>query len=306
MKKYIVWLILCLSVVGHAEHDAMTTTEAVSLGVVQGITEYLPVSSTGHLILFDELYSAKDGLSCDNYSVITDRVTKSAKDAYFVVIQFGSILAVLLLYRQRCYSIVTGVFGRSRCGRSLCCNLLLSFFPSAVVGLCVDGWLQSRLYNKYAIACALFVGAIMMLLAERHYSRNSRKRKQMTSISTMTPYKSITIGLLQCLALIPGMSRSMTTILGGYCVGLKRTDAAEYSFLLGLVTLSAATVYKLIFNFSDLFAVINVSQFFIGIIVAFVFSVIAIRFLIRFLSKNGMSLFAYYRVVLAVIILLFL
>ena len=306
MKKYIIGLILCLSVICHAEHSTMTTTEAVSLGIIQGVTEYLPVSSTGHLILFDELYSAKDGSSYDNSTIVTDNVTKSAKDAYFVVIQFGSILAVLLLYHQRCYSIVSGIFGRNRHGRSLCYNLLLSFFPSAVVGLCVDGWLQSRLYNKYAIACALFVGAIMMLLAEKYYSRSTRNRMQMTRISTMTPYKSITIGMLQCLALIPGMSRSMTTILGGYYVGLKRTDAAEYSFLLGLITLSAATIYKLIFNFNDLFAVINVLQFFIGIIVAFIFSIIAIRFLIRFLSKNGMSIFAYYRVVLAVIILSFL
>lgn len=288
-----------MSVVVHAEQGALTVRNAVSLGIVQGVTEYLPVSSTGHLILFDQLCCQQE----DNIDDIPNDVVKSAKDAYFVIIQFGSILAVLLLYHRRCCSLIAGVFGNDRHGRSLCYNLLLSFLPSAIVGICVDGWLQARLYNKYAIACALFVGAIMMIFAERHYVRQNKKRICGTVISTMTPYKSIVIGMLQCLALVPGMSRSMTTMVGGYYVGLKRTEAAEYSFLLGLITLSAATFYKLIHNFHDLFAAINMSQFLIGVVAAFVASVIAIRFLIKFLSSNGMSLFAYYRIVLAIIIL---
>ena len=276
-----------------ATSNAISQEDAGWLGVTQGLTEYLPISSTAHLILVDDFMSQKNEI---------DENVQSAKNSYFAIIQVGSVLAVILLYWRRMTSILHGFLDKDDNGRRLGINLMISFLPSVIVGLMLDGWLQKKLYNKTAIAISLIVGALIMCIVEWKFSNNHNISKAHKTIDKLTICDAIKIGIWQCLALIPGMSRSMTTIAGGYTCNLKREQSAEYSFLLGAITLAAACVYKLAKDFDTIFCCFSTSTFLVGISIAFIASIIAIRLMIPFISRHGLLPFAIYRIVLGGII----
>ena len=299
-----------------AESDGMTYLDAVVLGVVEGITEYLPISSTGHLVLTNAL------LGLDSEQPLTDDAgqplvladgaaltRKAAADAYVIVIQFGAIVAVVLLYFGRIVEILRGLMGRHQPGRLLARNLIMAFLPAVFLGLLLDDWIESRLFAPLPIAIALAAGSVLMLAVERW-----RKRRDVAAggviadvdLHQLSVRQSLLVGLLQCVAMWPGTSRSMMTIVGGYVVGLRPARAAEFSFLLGLITLSAAAAYKALSSREALMLASDLGPSLLGIVVAFVFAALAVKWLVAWLTRHGLALFAWYRMVLAALVVVFL
>ncbi|MDR2778976.1 MAG: undecaprenyl-diphosphate phosphatase [Puniceicoccales bacterium] len=280
--------------------DIFTTKESIIFGITQGMTEFLPISSTGHLILVDQFLLQHEPSSSDDTSSLTT-LKIQAKNAYFVIIQFGSMLAVLFLYKRRFVDMFLSLLGHNYHGRNLIFNLITSFLPAAIIGPFIGGWLQKTLYHSFPVAIALIIGGVIMIRIEKSYSK--KRAKSYGKIDNLTFAKSFSIGLWQCLAFVPGTSRSMATIVGGYQCGLRRSEAAEYSFLLGFVTLSAATIYEFIKGFNAIFLYFSVRTFLLGIFTACLSSMVAIKFLISFIARNGMVSFGWYRIVLAILVL---
>ncbi|MDR2432457.1 MAG: undecaprenyl-diphosphate phosphatase [Puniceicoccales bacterium] len=300
MKKFLlVFTIAIASLTNSHGEDIFTTKESIILGITQGATEFLPISSTGHLILVDRFLLDHGNLPSED---IGDSKTlrTQAKNAYFVIIQIGSMLAVLFLYKRRFVDMFLGLFGHNYHGRNLIFNLMASFLPAAIIGPFIGGWLKI-LYHAFSVAIALIIGGIIMIHIEKSYRR--RWMKGYGRIDNLTFAKSFFIGLWQCLAFIPGTSRSMATIIGGYQCGLRRSEAAEYSFLLGFITLSAATMYEFVKDFDVIFLHFSPKIFLLGISVACLSSILAIKFLISFIVRNGMMIFAWYRIILAIFVL---
>jgi|MDTC01.3.fsa_nt_gb undecaprenyl-diphosphatase len=271
--------------------------EAVIYGLVEGVTEFLPVSSTGHLIL------TKEWMAADS-----DSDANIALNAYLIVIQAGAILAVGMLYRRDVWAIVLGVFGLDPRGRVLGRNLLLAFLPAAALGPFLDDFIEKSLLHPLPVAVALAVGALLMFWAER--MRAKRERGDATGstlgLREIQPRSALFIGVLQCVAMCPGTSRSMMTIVGGYLVGLRPAKAAEFSFLLGLVTLTAAAGYKVLTKGDVMAANLELGPIFAGCLVAGISAALAVRWLVGYLSRRGLGLFAWYRLVLAALVLIFL
>jgi len=300
----------------------LSYSDAVVLGLVEGITEYLPISSTGHLILTNRLLGLdgdrpmrdRDG----NEIQVVDEpgglprpyTIGEAAYAYVIVIQAGAIAAVIILYWRSILDILLGCLGRSVPGRRLARNLITAFLPAAVIGLLLDDWIESKLgENITAVAGALIVGAVVMLLVERW--RKGRQGgaiapEQGPALHELTVRQSLTIGFIQCFAMWPGTSRSMATIVGGYLMGLSPKRAAEFSFLLGLITLSAASGYKFLGDGRDMLAALNFGPVLLGCVVAFVSAALAVHWLVGYLSRHGLALFAWYRIALAIAVLIFL
>lgn len=296
-----------------AEPQQLDWTDAVILGLVEGITEYLPISSTGHLILTNAL------LGLDSTDPILDEYSqplkntkgetitlKAAADAYAIVIQGGAILAVLVLYWSRIWQVILGVLGLSPTGRLLARNLVVAFIPAAVLGLLLDDWIESALFAPLPIAVALVLGGFLMLVIERWRKRQGGDDTYEIELHTLGIKQCLFIGLMQCVAMWPGTSRSMMTIVAGYLSGLNPAKAAEFSFLLGLITLTAAAGYKAISSGSELFLAIEPGPMLLGILVAFVSAALAVKWLVGYLSKHGLALFAWYRFGLAALVIFFL
>ncbi|MDR2628482.1 MAG: undecaprenyl-diphosphate phosphatase [Puniceicoccales bacterium] len=300
MKKFLLVLTFAMAFLTNSYgENIFTTKEAIILGITQGTTEFLPISSTGHLILVDRFLLSHESSPLGGAD--DSKASKvRAKNAYFVIIQFGSILAVLFLYRRRFTDMFLGLFGHNYHGRNLMFNLIASFLPAAMVGPFISGWLKT-LYHALPVAIALIIGGIIMIRVEKSYRK--RWMRGYGRIDNLTFAKSFFIGLWQCLAFIPGTSRSMATIVGGYQCGLRRLEAAEYSFLLGFVTLSAATLYEFVKYFDVIFLYFSAKTFLLGISVACLSSMVAIKFLISFIARNGMMIFAWYRIILAILVL---
>jgi undecaprenyl-diphosphatase len=325
-------LLLCLAFLApaHAEvvpsvseegPKSLSYTDSVILGLVEGITEYLPISSTGHLILTNAVLGL-DGdtpvIDADGGTIlVTDDATGlqrpytigEAAYAYVIVIQAGAIAAVVFLYWKTILDIILGCFGKSSTGRKLALNLIAAFLPAAVIGLLLDDWIESTLGdNIHAVAGALIVGAIVMLIVERW----RKKRNSGTVIDDgpelyeLSVKQSVFIGFIQCLAMWPGTSRSMSTIVGGYLVGLSPRRAAEFSFLLGLITLTAASGYKFVTDGQRMLAALEIGPVIVGCLVAFVSAMLAVKWLVSFLSNHGLAPFAWYRIALAIAVFAFL
>ena len=289
----------------------LTTRDAIILGLVEGITEYLPVSSTGHLIVATHFLGLESETTLTGhngeplwyrkpsakYPAGVPLTTKLAADTYTVVIQFGAIAAVALLYWRQILSMINGLLGRDPDGLRLFKNLIVAFIPAAVLGLALHGWIDAHLFSMGTVIAAQVVGAFIILWAESY--RRRRAAAAATIAETLTTRQALNIGLLQCGALWPGMSRSMTTIVGGYFAGLDPRRAAEFSFLLGFVTLTAATIFKSYQSGAAMIQVFGWSHVLLGCVVATVSAAIAVRFLVAWLSRHGMSAFAYYRLVFA-------
>lgn len=275
---------------------------AVILGLVEGITEYLPVSSTGHLIIAAAL------LGLDKPE------TKSATDAFLIIVQGGAILAVLGLYRTRVLQMIRGVLGRDPAGFRLAVNLLIAFLPAAVIGLLLEEHIERLLFGPGPVVLALALGGVYMIGLEAwRQGKFSRVRSSHAEIGIdeLTPGRALLIGLMQCFAMWPGTSRSMMTITAGYIVRLRPAAAAEFSFLLGLPTLGGACAYKLYKDFANdgvdghvsVFKTLGVAPVLLGIAVATVSAAVAIKWLVGFLNRHGLAPFGWYRLILAAALL---
>lgn len=292
----------------------LKVSDAIILGVVEGVTEYLPVSSTGHLIVAchflhldaDQKLNGPDGQPLwykkpsAKHPEGEPLTVKLAADSYTVVIQFGAIAAVALLYWRQILSMINGLLGRDPAGLRLLICLLVAFLPAAVIGFAIHDFIDNHLFSVGVVIAAQAVGAFLILWAEGYRKRLAAQPKPV--VETVSPRQALNIGLLQCVALWPGMSRSMMTIIGGYFVGLDPKRAAEFSFLLGFVTLTAATVYKSYQSGTAMIQVFGLSHVLLGCVVATVAAALAVRFLVGWLSKHGMAAFAYYRLAFALVL----
>ncbi|MFN5958649.1 MAG: undecaprenyl-diphosphate phosphatase [Planctomyces sp.] len=283
--------------------------QAAVLGLVEGITEYLPVSSTGHLIIASDLM--KLGQTPESARAI---------DSFNIVIQGGAILAVAGLYFPRFVAMLAGLIGKNAAGLRLFINLIIAFMPAAIVGLLVHDWIEERLMSTGPVAAALIVGGVFMIVVDRMVI-GPRRRAQAQGVADasvigmeldqLRPAQALGIGLMQLFALVPGTSRSMMTIVGGVMVGLRPAAAAEFSFLLGMPTLLAATMlalFKDLKHASDtggqnLFQVLGVLPVVVGIVVAAVSPAIAVKWLVGFLNRHGLMPFGVYRIVIGAVLI---
>jgi undecaprenyl-diphosphatase len=264
----------------------MELWQALILGLVEGLTEYLPVSSTGHLLIVQRLLGIGE---------------TPAANAYAIVIQAGAIVAVLGLYRSRVREICLGVLGKHPAGRGLFTALLVAFLPAAVIGFLLDKPIERILFGPWPVVVAWALGGILLLVVGRRLVGRGG-----LSLEELPPRLSVWIGLAQCAALWPGVSRSMATILGGVAVGLSLGAAVEFSFLLGLITLGAATAYKLLSAGKLLLAAYGLLPLLLGFGAAWISATLAVRWLVAWLSGHGLGIFGWWRLLAAGLVTLWL
>jgi undecaprenyl-diphosphatase len=270
----------------------LSLTDALVLGVVEGVTEYLPVSSTGHLVVTARL------LGLD-----TEGAPGDALDSYIIVIQVGAIAAVLALYRRRISQMLAGIAGRDETGRRLLVALALAFLPAAVIALGLQSFISDSLLEPGPVAAAWLVGGVGLVM----FGRQLRERGRFGwALDRITARQATLIGFAQALAVWPGVSRSLVTIVGGVLVGLTLSAAVEFSFLLGLVTLSAATGYELVTNGSTIVDQLGGTSTVVGIVAAFVSAMAAVKFLVEYLNRHDLRLFGWYRIGVGVVTLVLL
>lgn len=279
--------------IAQAATSVMSLGQAAMLGLIEGVTEYLPVSSTGHLILAD----AWLGLRSSNLT--PEQLDAIA--AFEIVIQSGAIVAVLYVYLAHVRKMFAGLLGKDEQGRKLLVNVIAAFIPAAVIGLLIHKLIKQYLQQEWPTVIALAVGGVAMILFERSKMAKDRRHHGLT-IESMTIRKSVAVGLMQCVAMWPGTSRSMMTILGGELVGLSPVAAAEFSFLLGLPTLLAATVFKALKEGRVLITHIGIDAMSVGLAVAAISAFICVKGLLVWLSRHGLAPFGWYRIVLAAVV----
>jgi len=261
--------------------DFILLLKAAILGVVEGATEFLPISSTGHLILAGDLLNF---------------MTHEKRNVFDIAIQLGAILAVVWEYRTRFVSTFAGI-GRDPVANRLIINLAIAFMPLAVLGLAFGDTIKTYLFKPIPVATAFIVGAFIILWAE--------KRQHTVTIDTVDdirPLDALKLGFAQAVALIPGMSRSGSTIIGGLFFGLSRKAAAEFSFFLAVPTLGAASVYSM-YKDRALLNIEDIGVWVTGFIFAFFSAMIAVRALIRYVSHHDFTIFAWYRIAFGVIVI---
>jgi undecaprenyl-diphosphatase len=250
------------------------------LGLVEGATEFIPVSSTGHLIVVS------------SWLGLVDERAKT----FDIFIQLGAILAILWLYRARLSQFIVQA-RRDDASRRFLVNLLIAFLPAAVAGFLAHEWIKSRLFNPSVVATALVVGGILILLIERWAPRST-----INDVSEITARSALGIGLAQVLSLIPGTSRSGATILGGYALGLSRTAATEFSFFLAIPVMLAATIYDLLKSWSVLSSA-DIPMFTVGFVVSFVSALVVVKAFLTYVSRHSFGVFAWYRIIFGLLLL---
>ena len=257
----------------------MELWQALILGLVEGLTEYLPVSSTGHLLVVQRLLGIE---------------SSEASNAYAIVIQAGAIAAVLGLYRQRVVSMARGLVGRDEVGARILRALVIGFVPAAIAGLTVEDLVEEHLFGPWPIVAAWFVGGVLLLVIAPRI-----RQREGASLASITWRVALIVGLAQCAALWPGTSRSLATILGGLAAGLSLVAAVEFSFLLGLVTLTAATAYKSLSSGEAMLEAYGLTEIFAGFAVAWLSAVIAVRWMVAHLQSRGLAIFGWWRIAAA-------
>ncbi|MGO8996761.1 MAG: undecaprenyl-diphosphate phosphatase [Polyangiaceae bacterium] len=262
----------------------MSPLIAILLGIVEGLTEYLPVSSTGHLILAGKALGASG----------------AGLDSFDVVIQLGAVLAVVVEYRVLLRERVAGLFSGRPESKSLFLALAIGFLPAAVFGLLFRKAIKAHLFGPVPVAAALVVGGVVMIVVER--VRAQRKVTGLDGLENVTPARALIIGLGQCISMWPGSSRSMCTIVAGQLSGLSTATAAEFSFLLALPTLGAATLYEGFKARHELASGIGAPSIAIGLVVSFFVAWGVIAMFIRYLQRRGLEPFGYYRIVLGAVV----
>jgi undecaprenyl-diphosphatase len=260
--------------------DWLVLLKAAIMGVVEGLTEFLPISSTGHLILAGDLLEFND-----------------ARGKLFeIVIQTGAILAVCWEYRGKIGSVITGL-PRDRAAQRFAANIVIAFLPLALLGLAFGESIKTHLFKPVPVALAFIIGGIFILWAERR-----RHTVRIESVDDLTWRDALKLGLAQALALIPGTSRSGATIIGGLFFGLSRKAATEFSFFLAIPTLIVAGAYQL-WNERHLLRVEDLGMWTVGFISAFISAFLCVRWLLRYISRHDFSLFAWYRIAFGVVVL---
>lgn len=253
----------------------MDTIQAIIISIVEGLTEFLPVSSTGHMIITQGIL----GVKSDDFVKL-----------FTVCIQFGAILSVLVMYWKRFFQTWEFYW-----------KLLVAFLPAAIIGFLAGDLIDSFLENVWVVSIMLVIGGVFMLFVDKWFNNPAKDQ-------TITYKKSFMIGLAQCVAMIPGVSRSMATIVGGMTQKLSRKTAAEFSFFLAVPTMAAASGYKLLKAFTSESGMQllsdNLTTLLIGNLVAFVVAILAIKFFINFLTKYGFKAFGYYRIVVGLLIII--
>lgn len=262
--------------------------KVIILGIVEGITEWLPISSTGHMILVEEF--------------IQLNVSADFMEMFRVVIQLGAILAVVVLYFPKLWPFCSPKNGWIRKDTwALWFKVLAAVLPAAAIGIPFDDVLDEMFYNYQTVAVTLIVYGVLFLLVENY---NRGKRPRVTALGDITYPLALGIGVFQVLSLIPGTSRSGATILGAILLGASRSTAAEFSFFLGIPVMFGASLLKIV-KFGFAFTAAEISLLVVGMAVAFLVSVLAIKFLMGYIKKNDFKLFGYYRIILGILVLLY-
>jgi undecaprenyl-diphosphatase len=254
----------------------MDLLQALILGLVEGITEYLPVSSTGHLLVAQRLLGIEQGV---------------AANAYVIAIQGGAILAVLGTYRKRVAGMVGGLVGRDVEGRNLAFCIVAAFLPAAILGVLFDDRIEELLFGVKPIIAAWVVGGVLILALNGWVE----KRRQGMDLAQLSWRAAILIGLIQSLAMWPGTSRSLVTILGGLAVGLSLAAAVEFAFLLGVLTLTAATAYSIVKSGDGMLSAYGWHALLTGFIAAWISAALAVKWMVAWLNRRGLAVFAWWR-----------
>lgn len=264
--------------------DIILALKAIIMGLVEGFTEFLPISSTGHLILAGSLLDFTDAKS----------------KVFEIVIQAGAILAVCWEYRARIISVVSGL-GSDPKARRFVLNVGIAFLPLALGGLVFGKAIKEVLFKPMPVALAFIIGGIVILFAERR-NKDNPVAERVQSVDDMSMIDALKVGLAQAAALIPGTSRSGATIIGGMLFGLPRKVATEFSFFLAIPTLLLATVYQL-YKERDLLSAADVPVFGLGMIAAFVSAFLCVRWLLRYISTHDFTVFAWYRIIFGIVVI---
>jgi undecaprenyl-diphosphatase len=272
--------------------DPVTLLKAAILGVVEGLTEFLPISSTGHLIVASSLLE----------------FTADRNGAFEVAIQSGAMVAVVWEYRVRLFGALAGIF-TDAVARRFAINVVVAFVPAVVLGLLLGDVIKAHLFNPVAVAIAFVGGAFVILWIERRHQRaygardlEGARHARIETVDDMTWVDAVKVGLVQCAALVPGTSRSGATIIGGMLFGMSRRAATEFSFYLAIPTLVGAGGYSL-WQVRDSLSIADVPVFAIGTLFAFVSALACIRWLIRYVSSHDFTVFAWYRIAFGAVIL---
>lgn len=260
--------------------------KVIIIGIVEGITEWLPISSTGHMILVDEL--------------IKLNASEEFKSMFMVVIQLGAILAVVVLYFRKLNPFSRGKSLKMRyLTIELWKKIIVACLPAAMLGVLIDDWLDAHLYNGFIVAMALIVYGVLFILIE---NSNKKRVDSITKVYSIDYQTALFIGAFQVLALIPGTSRSGATIIGGMILGASRSVAAEFSFFLSIPIMFGASLLKLV-KFGFHYSMAEIVYLLLGMMVAFLVSIFSISFLLNWIKKNDFKFFGYYRIVLGLIVL---
>lgn len=268
----------------------MTVLQSLILGLVEGLTEYLPVSSTGHLIITQYLL----GIGKTN-----------AMDAFEICVQGGAILAVLGLYRRRVTEMILGLLGKNPAGLQLLINMVVGFLPAMVIGLLCNKQIKAYLFNAETVCVTWALGGIVILLYVRARAKNG-KGFEGKSLEELSWKGALGVGFMQCIAMIPGTSRSLMTMLGGLCAGLSVAAAVEFSFLLGLITLGAATAHDALKHGSEMMTEIGWQPLLAGTLMAWASALVAVKWMVGYLNRHSLSLFGWYRLAAAAVMLGFI
>ncbi|MCO7519290.1 MULTISPECIES: undecaprenyl-diphosphate phosphatase [unclassified Pseudomonas] len=260
--------------------DFWSALQAIILGVVEGLTEFLPISSTGHQIIVADLI----GFGGERAM------------AFNIIIQLGAILAVVWEFRRKILDVVLGLPTQAP-ARRFTANLLIAFLPAVVLGVLFADLIHEYLFNPVTVAAALVSGGVIMLWAERR-----EHRVEVDHVDGMRWSHALKIGVIQCVAMIPGTSRSGSTIIGGLLFGLSRKAATEFSFFLAMPTMVGAAVYSG-YKYRELFQPGDLPVFVLGFVVSFIFAMIAVRGLLKFIANHSYAVFAWYRIAFGLLIL---
>lgn len=265
--------------------------KSILYGIVEGITEWLPISSTGHMILLEE--------------IMPMNVSKSFWSMFLVVIQLGAILAVVVLYWNKIFPFHKNKEGKYTSVKSiwiLWSKILVATIPAAIIGLALDDWIDAHLYNGFVVAIMLILVGVAFIYIE---NRNKDMRPSVNSLSALSYKDALIIGLFQVVAaILPGTSRSGATIVGGLMIGVSRAVAAEFTFFLAIPVMFGASLLKLV-KFGLAFSVLEFFILVIGMVVAFFVSIFVIRFLMSYIKKHDFKVFGWYRIVLGAFVLIF-
>ena len=265
--------------------------KSILYGIVEGITEWLPISSTGHMILLEE--------------IMPMNVSKSFWSMFLVVIQLGAILAVVVLYWNKIFPFKKNKEGKYTSVKSiwiLWSKILVATIPAAIIGLALDDWIDAHLYNGFVVAIMLILVGVAFIYIE---NRNKDMRPSVNSLSALSYKDALIIGLFQvAAAILPGTSRSGATIVGGLMIGVSRAVAAEFTFFLAIPVMFGASLLKLV-KFGLAFSVLEFFILVIGMVVAFFVSIFVIRFLMSYIKKHDFKVFGWYRIVLGAFVLIF-